>query len=97
MASLPRELTVAEQQVIAHGNDFTFDLFRASDREFGDRNLFLSPFSASLALGMTMNGARGETLAKMRRVLGFGELELQAINESYRDLIGLLLELDQSV
>jgi serine protease inhibitor len=95
--SLPRELTAAEQAVIASSNEFAFDLFRESDRRFGDGNVFLSPLSASMALGMTMNGAQGETLNEMRSMLGFGELELRQINESYRDLIALLLDLDPSV
>lgn len=97
LEALPRDLTVAEQQVIEASNDFAFDLFRASDRDFGDDNLFLSPLSASMALGMTMNGARGETLDEMREVLGFGEMELESINESYRDLMALLLALDPAV
>lgn len=97
LEALPRELSVAEQAVIRAGNDFAFDLFRASDREFGAENIFLSPLSAAMALGMTMNGARGETLAEMREVLGFNGMELQAINESYRDLMALLLGLDPSV
>ena len=95
--ALPRELSAAEKQVITASNDFAFDLFRASEREFGSENLFLSPLSASMALGMTMNGARGATLDEMREVLGFGELELQAINESYRGLMALLLDLDPAV
>ncbi len=97
LEALPRELSVAEQEVIAASNEFAFDLFRESDRRFGEDNIFLSPVSASMALGMTMNGARGETLAEMRSMLGFGELELQQINASYRDLIALLLDLDPGV
>ena len=94
---LPRELTAAEAEVIEASNEFAFDLFRESDRRFGDGNIFLSPVSASMALGMTMNGARGETLDEMRSMLGFGQLELEQINASYRDLMALLLGLDSSV
>ena len=97
LEALPRELSAAERQVIEASNDFAFDLFRASDRDFGSANLFISPFSASMALGMTMNGARGTTLDEMRATLGFGAMELQAINASYRDLMALLLDLDPSV
>ncbi len=35
-----------------------------------DKNLLVSPLSVSLALGMTMNGAKGQTLEEMQKVLG---------------------------
>lgn len=94
---LPRELTAAEQEVISASNRFAFGLFRETDRLDGEGNIFLSPVSATLALGMTMNGARGETLTEMRAALGFGPLELRQINESYRGLMELLLGLDPGV
>lgn len=56
---LPRALSATEVEVIGAGNRFAFDLLREASRP-GD-NLFISPFSASVALGMTMNGAGGET------------------------------------
>jgi serpin B len=61
------------------------------------QNVFLSPLSASLALGMTMNGARGETFDAMRHTLAFGNLSQAEINQSYRGLIDLLVELDPKV
>jgi serine protease inhibitor len=50
-----------------------------------------------MALGMTMNGARGETLDEMRATLGFAGMSQEEINASYRDLIAMLLKLDGSV
>jgi serpin B len=50
-----------------------------------------------MALGMTMNGAHGETFEAMRSTLGFGALELQKINASYRTLMALLVDLDPNV
>ena len=69
---LPRALTASEVEVISAGNRFAFDLLREASSP-GD-NLFLSPFSASVALAMTMNGAGGETWNQMRDALGFGGL-----------------------
>ena len=92
---LPRALTAAEIEVIRASNRFAFDLL-AQANEAND-NLFLSPLSASMALGMTMNGAAGETWNQMRDVLGFGSLAEEEINASYKSLIELLVGLDRTV
>lgn len=97
LGSLPRELSAAEQAVVEAGNRFAFDLFRQVGATDENGNVFLSPVSASMALGMAMNGARGETLDEMRETLGYGALELQQINTSYRDLTRLLVQLDPDV
>lgn len=56
--------------------DFAVRLFQASEKS--GENTLISPLSALCALSMTANGAQGETLAQMERVLGMttGELNL---------------------
>ncbi len=95
ITELPRALTAAEVEVIAASNRFAFDLLAQANRP-GD-NLFLSPLSASMALGMTMNGAAGETWNQMRDALEFGSLTEEEINASYKSLLELLVGLDPSV
>jgi serine protease inhibitor len=95
--SLPRQLTVAETHVIQASNAFSFDLLKQVRAIESDPNVFLSPFSASMSLGMTMNGAAGRTFDEMRSTLRFGELSQQEINESYRGVMQMLLGLDKSV
>jgi serine protease inhibitor len=94
---LPRALSEGEQQAIAASNRFAFDLFRSVNARFADTNLFISPLSASVALGMTLNGADGETFEGMRQALRIDETDRSRINAAYRDLIALLLGLDPSV
>jgi serpin B len=94
---LPRELTAAEQRVIAGSNDFAFSLFREVNSEAPNANLFISPLSVSMALGMTMNGAAGTTLDAMRTTLGFTDVSLADADASYQSLIELLRGLDPSV
>jgi serpin B len=94
---LPRELSDDERQTIAASNRFAFDLFRSINQRFVDTNVFISPLSASFALGMTLNGADGETFDGMREALRIVETDRLRINDAYRDLISLLLELDSSV
>jgi serine protease inhibitor len=94
---LPRTLSEGEQHAIASSNRFAFDLFRSINTRFADTNLFISPLSASFALGMTLNGAEGETFDGMTQALRILETDRSRINAAYRDLIKLLLELDPSV
>ena len=96
ISALPRPLTDAEAFVGSAGNRFSFDLLRQVNLAQQDENVFLSPLSASMALGMTLNGAAGATADEMRRALGFGEVSEQSINDGYRGLIGLLRGLDRS-
>jgi serpin B len=97
LKELPRALTAAEQGLIAGSNQFAFGLLREVDRADTSSNVFVSPLSASMALGMTMNGARGTTLDEMRSTLGFGAMSLPDINSAYRSLIDLLRTLDGNV
>jgi serpin B len=94
---LPRELSDDERRTIAASNQFAFDLFRSINKRFVDTNVFISPLSASFALAMTLNGADGETFDGMRQALRIEESDRSRINDAYRDLIALLLELDSSV
>lgn len=94
---LPRALTVSEQEVIDRSNAFGFDLLaRVSAAEEGP-NVFLSPLSASMVLGMVQNGASGETYAQMTDALRTSGLTEAEINESYRSLLDLLSTLDPRV
>ena len=62
---------------------FAFDLYRTLQRDPG--NLFLSPYSISAALAMTLAGAREETAAQMSEVLHF-DADQGQVHEAFRDL-----------
>jgi serine protease inhibitor len=85
-----RELTALEKRVAQASNTFGFDLFSEVCREEGAKNVFVSPFSVSMALGMTLNGAAGRTEADMRATLGFEGMSQDEINASYRGLLDFL-------
>ncbi|MBP5184882.1 MAG: hypothetical protein J6113_07230, partial [Lachnospiraceae bacterium] len=53
--------------------DFALKLFKAC---YNGENTLVSPLSLIAALGMTMEGAKGETLAEMEKALGFTSGEL---------------------
>ena len=94
---LPRALSIAESNLIEADNRFAFKLFRKINEQEGDKNIFISPLSVAMALGMTYNGAAGSTREAMRQTLELEGLSLQEVNESYRSLIDLLRNLDPRV
>ncbi len=95
--ALSRELTASERALISASDTFGVTLLNAVNKTRADSNVFMSPLSVSVALGMTMNGAAGNTYAEMRSGLGFGTLPQDQINQSYKSLIDLLLALDPHV
>lgn len=104
ITQLPRSLTTDELEVIASSNAFGFELFGKLFQDEPTENLFISPLSAHMALGMALNGAQDSTFSAMRAVLGFGSgvgsdpaPELDAINAAYSDLLALLDGLDPAV
>ena len=96
LTELPRPLTAAEVRVRDASNSFAFGLLRTVNRTHRDSNVFVSPLSASMALGMTLNGARGLTLDSMRVALGVAGVPLDEVNEGYRTLAALVRGLDPS-
>ena len=96
LKALPRELTVPEQKLIGAGNAFAFDLLREINTAQRSENVFISPLSASMALGMTMNGANGTTFDAMRSSLRLGSASREDINAGYKSLIALLRGLDKA-
>ncbi len=92
-----RALTPDEKAIIDAGNSFGAKFFREAAVTSVDSNIFVSPLSVSMALGMTLNGARGDTRDAMVQTLELEGLTQKEINESYQSLIRLLLGLDPKV
>lgn len=74
-------------EVAASNNAFSLDLFRAVRLE--SENLVCSPYSVSLALAMTMAGARGQTQQEMKQTL--------MVSLPYSRLNGAFNALDQNL
>jgi len=88
------KLSAAELQQASADNTFSFNLFRSVAAQNANTNLFMSPLSVSMALGMTTNGANGGTLDSMRRTLNFNGFSQGQVNMYYSDLLAQLPELD---
>jgi len=92
-----RDLTSVEKQLVESDNSFGLNVFREINNDEKDENVFISPLSISMALGMTLNGANGETKQGMQNALELAGLTDQQINDSYKSLIELLVGLDPKV
>jgi len=95
--ALPRAMTASEIKVRDASNAFAFALWGKVSGAQRDTNVFISPLSASFALGMTLNGAAGQTADQMRAALQFGTATLPEINAGYKSLVALLMSLDPGV
>ncbi len=98
-SGLPEALVLTEKsaKVLDAGQLFGFELFKEVYKRSGGENMMISSLSVSYALGMTYNGSAGTTKEAFRDVLHFGDLDDQEVNESYKDLMGQLIHLDQQV
>ncbi|MFZ2287316.1 MAG: serpin family protein [Bacteroidales bacterium] len=91
------ELTAMGPEVIANGNEFGIELFtKVALKE--NKNLMLSPLSASAALTMLLNGCDGDTYDQLKKTLKYPEtMTISEINEVYRSLVAQLLVADPKV
>lgn len=92
-----RELSSSELKLVEADNSFGLKLFAKINEEDANSNIFISPVSISMALGMTYNGARGSTEEAMKTTLEFADLSMDEINQSYKSLIELLKGIDSDV
>lgn len=66
---------------------FALDIFKQINEENLNQSIFLSPLSISSALGMTYNGAKGETSKEMAEALNYEGMDSEALNTSYKNLL----------
>lgn len=99
LTALPRALTSGEQRLIDADNRLAIKLLKQLTVDTKDTlpNLFISPLSVAMALGMTYNGAAGTTEEAMRATLELDSMSLAEVNQANRSLIELLRNLDPKV
>jgi serine protease inhibitor len=93
----PSETSWYSKGLVESDNKFGIKLFKEIAKDEENENIFVSPLSVSMALGMTYNGADGETKEAMEKTLELSDLTMEEINESYKNLINLLTQLDPKV
>jgi serine protease inhibitor len=88
-----------EARIVAQKtNDFSFDfLKRVNEQQKKDENIFVSPLSLYMALGMLLNGAGGSTADEMKKAMHLEGVSLADANQTYEFLIKGLPTADPKV
>ncbi|WP_010424649.1 serpin family protein [Anaerophaga thermohalophila] len=91
-----KDFDIKSLEVLSATDRFGWDLFKSvnSDADHGE-NVVISSLSVAQALGMTTNGAAGETLDQMLTVMDFGGAT--TMNEAFKNIREVLLSADSKV
>lgn len=88
-------LSAVQKQRVHQDNNFSFELLRSTIEHSNEENILLSPMSASMALGMVLNGANGNTQDEIRKVINMENLTREEINTYYKLMLEKLPVLDK--
>lgn len=90
-------ITQKHQNAVAQSNSFGIDLYQAiKNEESTEKNIIISPLSASMALSMLLNGAKNETENAILNTLGINT-DVATNNQTCRDLMDFLPNVDPTV
>ncbi len=92
-----RDMTASEVELVNSSNDFAFNLLKVTDQTTDEENVFISPLSVGMALGMLYNGAEGTTKEEIEATLGFSGFNKTELNKTFNELMSLLLMIDDKV
>lgn len=95
----PRGMAVeVSPQIAARTTDFAFDFFKnVKATQPAQDNLFVSPLSLHMAMGMLLNGAEGETAQQIAKTLKMDGVSHNDLNEAYKALLRGLPNADPKV
>lgn len=90
----PLELSSTATKFVEKGGDFSVE-FIDRINSATDEDYIISPLSMQFLLGMILNGAQGETLDEICKVLGYGAGEVEAVNEYVSSMLKQLPKMDR--
>ena len=91
---VPIVLKASQEKLVSSDNEFAFDLLKQTIVDSKETNVFISPLSVSIALGMAWNGANGDTKAEMETALKMNGMSADDINGYYKIMQTSLPEID---
>jgi len=90
----PIVLRAGLEKRVTQDNEFAFDLLKKTITSSGETNVFVSPLSVSIALGMAWNGANGTTKTEMETALKMSGMSATDINDYYKVMQSTLPTID---
>ncbi len=85
-------------QIAARTTDFAFNFFsKVQANQPTSENVFVSPLSVHMALGMLLNGAEGETAEQINQALKTEGVSQADLNQAYQSLLNGLPKADPKV
>ena len=90
----PIILRAGLEKKVSQDNEFAFDLLKKTITSSGETNVFVSPLSVSIALGMAWNGANGTTKSEMETALKMSGMSATDINDYYKIMQSSLPTID---
>jgi serpin B len=90
-------LSANSKGMVSSDNQFGIEIFKQMLNAEQGNNLMISPLSISQALLMAYNGANGDTKKAFEETLFLNDLSTDEINQSAKELVKSLLEVDPSV
>jgi serpin B len=90
----PIALKLGMEKRVNQDNEFAFDLLNKTIASSGETNVFISPLSVSIALGMAWNGANGQTKTEIETAMKMRGMSVDDINGYYQILQSTLPGID---
>jgi serpin B len=78
------------QKIARDYNSFGFQLLKAAGKSFPNKNIFLSPLGAAVALSAAGSGARGATRQEITKALGLQALPPSGLDEAAQKMLDYL-------
>jgi serpin B len=85
-----RKLSIQDQDLINSTNSLSLDIMKAEYLQNEQENLFFSPISVGMALGMVHNSVGEKEKSQIRHIMGLESLVEREINKSYNELLSFL-------
>ncbi|GHB52897.1 serpin family protein [Persicitalea jodogahamensis] len=94
----PGQPVQVSADIAARTTDFAFDFFKKFQAtQPANENIFVSPLSLHMALGMLLNGAEGETAQQISKSLKMEGVSQADLNQAYQALLEGLPKADPKV
>jgi serpin B len=89
------QVTPMQQELVAINNNMAYRLLQALSNEDRQGNIFFSPLSIGMSLGMLYNATSGEAKAEIDQALGNEIFSQNDLNKAYSEILHLLHVVDE--